>query len=144
MMNRRTAMTVGLVAACICGGLLVARAKSAEDAPPAPLPPYKAVAPVEALMHAQDLHFGRIFELIADPKAEHRFKRISDEAFVLAELCNVNAYRATESDYRGWALEARGASLAVAQAASKKDEESIKTTARAVQSTCRSCHDKYK
>jgi hypothetical protein len=143
-MLRRTTLTVALVASCLWCLLLVARADSAEDAKASASSAYKPVAPVISLMHAQGHHFGRITDLIGDEKAEDRFEHLRHEALILAELCNINAYRAKETDYRDWAAQARDGLVRFAEAASDHDVGEAKTLAREVQSHCRSCHDKYK
>lgn len=76
-MFRRTALTVGLVAACLWCLLLVARADSAVNAKAGGREPYRAVAPVQTLMRVQDHHLGRIAELLAADEVEDRFQRVS-------------------------------------------------------------------
>ncbi|MCP4249533.1 MAG: hypothetical protein GY778_21025 [bacterium] len=142
-MIRKTALTVGLVAGCLWCLFSVAGADSAEGQPHAP-DPYKPVAPVSSLMYAQAHHFGEFTDLIREADAEDRFMRMRMEALVLAELCNVNAFRAQEDDYRTWAAEARDVSLQAAEAASKRNADAAKGFARDLKTKCRACHDKYK
>ena len=78
-----------------------------------------------------------------DADAEDRFIRLRAEALILAELCNINAFRAEEDDYRAWAAEARDISLKAAEAAAKRDVDAAKALAREIKTKCRACHDKY-
>jgi len=94
-------------------------------------------------MEGQEYHFTRIRDLIVDESAEDRLKHLQTEAQILAELCNINAFRATETDYRNWATKARDDSLKVAEAAQAANVNAAKDLVRAIQSSCRSCHDKY-
>ncbi len=141
-MFRKTALTVGLVAGCLWCLFLVARADSAQGRAPGG-DPYKVVASVPSLMYAQAHHFGEFTDLIREADAEDRFLRMRLEALVLAELCNINAFRAEEDDYRAWAVEARDISLQAAEAATKRDVDAVKGFARAIKTKCRACHDKY-
>ncbi len=143
-MFRRTALTVGLAASCLWGLILVAGAANAEDNQAVASKGYKIVAPVEALMDAQAQHFDQLKELILDDEAEDRFRRIRTEAFILAELCNINAYRAEKDDYRGWAEQARDSSLKMVEGAAKKDIGAVKKLTREIQDSCKACHNIYK
>ncbi len=141
-MLTKTFMTIGLISVCIWGLVLVADAASPQDKQLA-TGPYKVVAPVNTLMIAQAQHLGQIKDLITDESAEERFETLGAQAFILAELCNLNAFRATKDDYRGWAAEARDKSLALAQAAEKNDDSNFKTLFKEIRTTCKNCHDAY-
>lgn len=154
-MLKKTVLTIVLLTACLWCLVLVASAGSgppetaqpggAPSSPPTPSAAgsYALVAPVEALMHLQDYCFGRVRDLVVDEQAEDRFEEMEAQAFGLAELCNLNAYRAEHDDYRNWAMTARDASLKIAAAAKQKDVEQVKSLSRDIQKTCKACHDKY-
>jgi len=135
-------MTVGLISVCVWGLVLVADAASAQDKQLATVP-YKVVAPVNTLMIAQAQHLGQMKDLITDESAEERFVKLRVQSFILAELCNLNAFRATKDDYRGWAVEARDKSLDLARAAQKNDDSNFKTLFKEIRTTCKNCHDAY-
>ncbi|MFQ5490114.1 MAG: cytochrome c [Phycisphaerae bacterium] len=141
-MLSKTFLTVGLISGCVWGLVLVAQAASVQDERLA-TGPYSIVAPVHALMTAQSHHLRQIKDLITNESAEERFENMENHAFVLAELCNINAFRATKADYRAWAVEARDQCLALAQAAEKKDTSRFKGLFKEIRTSCKSCHDQY-
>ena len=141
-MLRKTFLTVGLISVCVWGLVLVANAANAQNEKPVG-GPYKVVAPVPSLMAAQGHHIRQIKDLVTNESAEERFENLENEAYILAELCNINAFRATKDDYRNMAVEAREHSLALALAAKKQDASNFKNLFREIRTTCKNCHDAY-
>lgn len=137
------AFLVVLVGASLCSVCLVAWAGGPDDE--AAALKFKPVAPVQSLMHAQDDHFTAIMDYIAssDEKDPKRFDHMAHQAFILAELGNVNQFNRKAKDYRGWAKAMRDEALALADAALKKNQEAVKVAARRIHGNCKSCHDVY-
>ncbi len=144
MVTRSMAFLVVLVGASLCSVCLVAWAGGPDDE--AAALKFKPVAPVQSLMHAQDEHFTAIMDYIAttDEKDPKRFDNMAHQAFILAELGNVNQFNKPREDWRGWAKAIRDEAIALADAAMKKDQDAVKAAARQIHGTCTSCHDVYK
>ncbi len=144
MVKRSMSFLVVLVGVSLCSVCLVAWAGGLDDK--ASVLKFKPVAPVESLMHAQDDHFTEIKDYIAmsDEKEPKRFDYMAHQAFILAELGNVNQFNRKAKDYQGWAKAIRDEALALADAAMKKDQEAVKAAAKRIHSNCKSCHDVYK
>jgi hypothetical protein len=142
-MYRRVALSLGVIGACAWCLVLVNQADSAEQPSSQAPQQYEIVAPVASMMYAQAYHFDQIKELAINEGAENRFPNLRHEAMILAELCNINGYRATEEDYRGWARSAKENCLKVAEAAAKQDVSNIREFIKNIQNACRDCHDKY-
>ena len=139
-MTRGLALVIVLMGASVGSIGLVAWAGGGDDE----ILVFKPVAPVESLMHAQDEHFTAIRDLIGNPDADKRFERMAHQAFILAELGNVNQYNRKAKDYQGWARALRDDAKDLAMAASAEDEDAIRDAARRVNSDCKSCHDAYR
>ena len=142
-MFRRTALTVGLVSACLWGLLLVTGANSAPSGG-VPAEGYQPVAPLSSLMRAQAAHLDRVGHLIHDDRAEDRFTTLRQEADILAELSNINAHRAPTEGYRTWAARARDQSLALARTARQGDAGLVKARTGRLRATCQGCHDAHR
>ncbi len=145
MSIRRMLLTVMLVGACVwCVGR-VQRANSEEKAAGGDAG-YKPVAPVEALMHAQEYHFKEIRNGLKEAAKEGKdpnFKQVQYHANVLAELCNVNHFQTDKEDYQRWAFEARDLSLELAAAAKEKKGDGFEDSIKKIYTVCTECHDKY-
>ena len=144
MMTRGVSFLVVLVCASLCSVGLVAWASGPGEGVAALK--FEPVAPVESLMHAQDDRFTAIKDYIAtsDEKDPRRFDNMAHQAFILAELGNVNQFNRKAKDYQDWARAIRDEALALADAAMKKDLGEVKAAAKRIHSNCKSCHDVYK
>jgi len=131
----------GVVTAALVGSfLLVAEAQNA----PGPAAEYKPAAPVPALMLDQEHHFNQIKDLIGNAGAKNRFEVMEQQAYVLAELGNVNYYQRKAKDYQEWAMTMREDSKSLAVAAKKQDVETAKTLLKKINDTCNACHKQYR
>jgi hypothetical protein len=112
---------------------------------------YEPAAPVEALMEAQREHSEKIKDLISAPagdeeKEKTRFHDLEHQAYILAELGNVNRHQpnAKKKDYLDWATALRDQSVELAGIVAKKDLAAAKAQFKKIDDTCNACHEKYK
>lgn len=143
-MVRRLALTVFLMASCVWCLALVAGGGEGQSSNATSA--FRPAASVDSLMHDQDHHFEVIAELLEDPGAKKRTKRLFRHAEILAELANVNVHHRTEADYRSWAARLRDMSLELAAEAKKEggaDEDRMGTLFQSMKKTCMACHDIY-
>ena len=143
-MVRRMALTFCLVAGCFWCMTLAARVDSAQ---PSTMPKtFKPAASVHSLMEGQDRFFVGISQLLGDPGARNRAKRLVVEAELLAELANVNTHNRIEADYVEWAGQIRDTAMKLAGEAKKKkgaDEARMDKLYKQLKATCMACHDQY-
>lgn len=106
---------------------------------------FKPAASVDALMHGQQDQFKTINELVNNPAAKDRGKKLAVAAELLAELANVNSYNKDKADYQAWARDLRETSLSLAKEARKPDakDEDLKATVGRIKAICQACHDAY-
>ncbi len=143
-MIRKAALSVCLMASCIWCLALVTRADSAQSASTGGT--FKPVAPVESLMHGQNVFFKEIRAELDKPSSEERNEEIKESAEVLAELANVNRFNSKKEDYRAWATELRDTALGLAAEADKNekaDDGRLKNFLVKLKDTCTACHDMY-
>jgi hypothetical protein len=143
-MFRRTALTVGLVAACFWGLVLVTKADSAPRGQGPAAEAYQPVAPLRSLMRAQATHLHRASCLARDDQAEDRFNALLQEAHILAELANVNLSNARSDTHQAWANQAGDHPLALARGVRQRDTTSATARSGALRSTCRRCHETHR
>lgn len=143
-MVHKTALT-----ACLMVGSLwcLALVAGADDSPPAPAAGgFHPVASIDSLMHGQLGQFKAIKQLLSDPKAEKRAKRLLHRAELLAELANVNIHNKDKPDYKQWATQLRETALELSREAKKKagaDENKMVALFQKLKKTCGACHDVY-
>lgn len=128
--------------ALICvplAALTLALAGGQETAAPQPAVAFQPVMSQHDLMEWQDRTFDALRKDIGGKK-----KDAADQAWLLAELSNVNTQHSAESDYQGWAVQVRDAALDIAKAVKAKDFDRAKELARTMDATCDACHDKYR
>lgn len=138
-------VSAGLAAWAIVALVVVAErgVVRAQDAASAGFAP---VMPLHSLMIEQDLHFENIRHWIRTADDPERFVKLRHEALALAEMGNINGYHAKandHADYRQWAAELKTLGVALAGHAEKKDLEAAKESAKAINATCKACHEKY-
>jgi hypothetical protein len=110
-----------------------------EPAGPQPAAAFHPVMSQHHLMEWQDRVFDALRKDIGGKK-----KDAADQAWLLAELSNVNTQNSVETDYQGWAGQVRDGALEIVKAVKAADFDRAKDLARTMDATCDACHDKYK
>lgn len=143
MVRRSMAFLVVLVGASLCSVCLVVWAGGPDDEPA--VLKFKPVAPIPSLMQAQAEHFTAIMDYIAttDEKDPKRFEKMAHQAYILAELGNVNQFNKSYANWRGWAKAIRDEAKILAEAAQKENQAAVRAAAKLINNTCKSCHDVY-
>ena len=129
-------VVIGLVA----GAAIVRAMGGSAAAPAAGLPvAFKPVLTVEQLMENQEKAFKGLKAAVLDQK----WKDARLNAWLLAELANVNRQHAEQEKYSEFAGRMSEACLGLAADLKKKDAKLAKEGISRIGSACNSCHDVY-
>ena len=135
----RTTGWIVCIISLLAGSWIVAGAQSQEAKKDWTPPPFKPVNEVKDMMEGQDAVFDNIKAAVKASK----WSAAIAQAFVLAELGNVNVQNAKEPAYAQFAQEMSKKSLEMAGAFKKKDSQAARAAVSAVAASCKACHDKY-
>lgn len=102
--------------------------------------PFKPVQSMDALMEGQEYLFGGVRKAIQGGKWDEGVR----QAWILAELGNVNVHFAKEPKYGQLARKMSGASVELARTMKKHDETAAKAALTKVGASCKDCHDQYR
>lgn len=101
---------------------------------------FKPAAPREALMEWHEKAFNNARKAVSGKK----FKDLAENAWLLAELANVNSFHAEKDDYRNWANELSAKAAELAAAGKEKQFDKAAELVKGLNATCKSCHDVYR
>lgn len=113
---------------------------TAQDKPPAAEP--ATLAPAAPHHFLMEWH-GKAFDELNLALGKKKQEAAAQNAWLLAELANVNTLHSEQADYRGWAAAVRAAAADAAAAIAAKDFDKAKSIAKSIHATCEACHDKY-
>jgi len=103
------------------------------------LPAFKPVQPVAQIMEGQDLLLNGVKFAVKNGKWSDAIA----QAWVLAELGNVNTQHARDGQYAEFARAMSDASSELARTLMKKNVDEAKKGISAVAARCEACHQKY-
>lgn len=134
----RTDIERALVAAgfMLCIGASLSLAQSEQAAPAATFAP---AAPHEALMEWHERAFKELNEQIAAKKES----KASENAWLLAELANVNSFHRPDAKYRELATQLKSLAVETATVLKRKDLPAAQQLTKKLEATCTACHDAF-
>lgn len=113
---------------------------TAQEKPSAPSPgSLSPAAPHHILMEWHDKAFNDFNLALTKKKPE----AAAQNAWLLAELANVNTLHSDKPDYREWAGAVRSGAAEAAAAVAAQDFDKAKAIAKGINATCEACHNKY-
>lgn len=123
--------------------VLVVTALSAPSAPlqeeVRPAQPFKPAAPHERLMEWHEETYGQLNTGIARRDRERAIRN----AWLLAELANVNEQHRDDPRYRTLAAEMREGAKRLAEVLDAEDYEQARKLSTEMNRTCKACHDAF-
>ncbi len=125
----------------IAGGVVAAAAAMVlgQGGPSAPPVAFKPVLSVEQLMEGQE----RAFKALKSAVLDEKWKDARINAWLLAELANVNRQHANETKYSDFAATMLDASMSLAAELKKKDPKLAAAGISKIGNACNACHDAY-
>lgn len=138
-MSRASGWLLGIVAFA-AGVVLIGQSNARAQKKPADDKAFKPITRVHDMMEGQELLFDGLRKSIAGKK----WHDAQAQAWVLAELANVNARQEADAKYVGFAENMRDRCVELARALKSKDADAAKTLASQVNASCKSCHDVFK
>jgi len=91
-------------------------------------------------MNGQDV----VFDAIKAGVKAGRWDDVRHEAWILAELANVNIQQAKEEDYGKFAKDMSDRCVDLTRVLRKHNVDDAKKAISAVSQTCTTCHDRYR
>lgn len=139
-MQRGAIVWAAAMAVVVGTCVYLARAGNDDEKKPSTATDFKPVTTVERMMEGQDLLFEGVKQAIRDEKWGDGVT----QAWILAELANVNTHQSAETKYVGFAQDMSKKCAALAQTLRKRNKDDAKAAAKAVADSCTTCHDQYK
>lgn len=129
-------MALGILAA---GSFYTASADDTNNGAPA----FKPASPLHSLMELNGDEFKALRKAM---KPKPNFKKVRQNAYIIAEIGNVASYHkgVDEADWWKYGQGLKEAALAAAQAADDKDAETLETAVQNIGANCKACHDQFK
>ncbi len=140
MFSRKSAGNRILVGLCATAAVAVAVAMAQSQRPSADEPSFKPAAPREALM---EWHQAAV-KALRDAASKSDRKTGRANAWLLAELANVNQQHSDDARYREFATALRNRATEAAELFEKKDFEAAGKVVEAIPGDCKACHDVFK
>lgn len=139
-MSVRAATWVGVVAAFLCGSMVLSATAGQDKPKPARKRPFKPLMNVEQIMESQKWLSAKLKDAVNNAQWEDG----EWAAFVLAEMGNVNIHHATDDKYAKMAGDMSKKAVGLAAAMKKQDEPAAKKAFSDLIASCKSCHDVYR
>lgn len=121
-------------------GIVTTRTRAAGEPPePAAAKSFTPVTNVEQLMEGQEMLFKGIRKAIT----ENKWDVAAKQAWILAELANVNVHHARKPQYADFARDMSAKCVDLAKTLKTKDAAEAKKAAGVVNESCKTCHDQF-
>ncbi len=140
-MNRMVWAWFLIVAVVLSGSIYLGRADADDKRPRRSRSrAFKPATEIEHLMEGQQFLFGGIRKSLQ----QNKWDAAVTQAWILAELGNVNVHNGNDPEYAKLAGKMSKAAVAMAETFDKEDMTKAHQAMKAVGASCKSCHDQFR